>query len=462
MNLDDPVKKEYAVHRLLLLMFVLAAVVCGMTMAPFEASGAAGPMIVREEEPVSKGSDQGPLFIAIDVGNGLPPGTPAAEPAPGNPVGGPALAPEAPGGTMPDGQQGAQPGIAADDASAPVDIPPDQVEIYREVRNLQEIVNRLRLEADARDHLRATVEDEEARDRDAEILEAAGRQYYLQPPWVFGLDLSVNYSYYAYDLIRYIDRESGNNLEYHSNHTITNNFSLSSGIRENLSAGATIPFVYKYDMVGTAQSREVTSLGDISLNLQYQPMRVGQGYPSPIFSFGYIMPTGKSPYEINPQTELSTGSGLTSYTGGISLSHPFDPVNVFGSVGYEKAMTEKHIGQTRPGAPGLLDEVVPGAIIRASLGFGYAVSYRMSLTLGLSYTYMFSTDYFWLQARQYDDGFDKIKTSSGDATSASLNLSTSWRLTPGRTLIVGAGWGITAANPGFSISIRLPLSYDFR
>jgi hypothetical protein len=432
-----------------------------MTAAPFDAAGIDGPMIAREQGSVSESGPKGTLFLAMDIGNGVPPGTPVADPDLEKPAGGQPLGPAISGPAIAEGQA-PQLGMAVDEGPGLGDLPSDQAEIYRELRNLREIVDRLRLETEAREQLRATAEDENARDRDAEILEAAGREYYLQPPWAFGLDLSVNYSYYAYDIIRRINSDSGNNLEYHSNHTITNNFSLSSGIRENLSVGATIPFVYKYDMVGTAQSREVTSLGDISLNLQYQPLRVGQGYPSPIFSFSYVTPSGKSPYEINPQTELSTGTGLSSLSGGISLSQPFDPVNVFGSIGYEKAMTEKRIGQIRPGAPGLLDEVVPGAIIRANLGFGYAVSYRMSMTLGLSYTYMFSTDYFWLKERQYDEGFDIEKTSSGDATSASLNLSTSWRISPGRTLIVGAGWGITAANPGFSISIRMPLSYDLR
>jgi len=142
----------------------------------------------------------------------------------------------------------------------------------------------------------------------------------------------------------------------------------------------------------------------------------------------------------------------------VSFSQPFDPVNAFATISYTHPIKKRNIDQVR-GAR-VLDEVDPGDHIGVSVGFGYSVSYRMSISLGLSTTYIYSTDYYWIVS---DKGVQTIeKTSSNDTVSASLILNTSWRITPGRTLIIGVGKGLTTANPGFSFSIRMPVSFDMR
>lgn len=366
-------------------------------------------------------------------------------------AGGPALNEQE--AESPDIQEG--PDAADEDAMRPPEpdeIPRDQAALYEEVRELRGMVDQLRKEAEAREHLRVT--DEEERDEESEILEAAGREYSLRPPWQFQMDLRSSYSYNDYDVIRQIKANDGTHIEHIANHTITNSFSLETGIRDNLSIDASVPFVYIYDKVDTADSKDTTNLGDISLGLKFQPLKTGRGYPSPIFSFDYTFPTGKSPYDIDPATELSTGSGFHAVSGGVSVSQPFDPVNAFASLRYRHRFKETGIDQER--GAGRLDEVDPGDRVSASLGFGYAVSYRMSMTMSLGTTYSFSTDYYWL-AR---DG--RRKTSSGDSVSASLNLNTSWRVTPQRTIIIGIGKGLTTANPGFTLSARMPFVLDRR
>lgn len=429
-----------------------AFLVLGVTAALPGTAGAVGPMIVQADDTAMEDDAEVPLFLALDPGAPISassnPG--GAAPSPDNSErGGPSLA-----GQEEETVQG--PALkAAEPTELSIDIPPEQGELYRELRELRGIVDRLRSETDVRERLRATADEE--RDKDAEILEAAGREYSLRPPWTFGMDLNVQYSYNSYDVIRQLDLNEGSELEYWSDHTIHNSLSLESGVRENLSLGATIPFVYKYDKVDTAQSRDVANLGDISINLKYQPLKTAQGYPSPIFSFGVTLPSGKGTYDINPQTELATGSGLYSYSGGISLSMPFDPVSTFTSFNYTYRRKETEIDQRRAGGL-LLKEVHPGNSISGNIGFGYSMSYRMSITLSLSYTYDYSYDYFWLPA----NAAELVKTSSGDSVSASLGLSTSWRVTPGRTIIISVGKGLTTANPGFSMSVRLPVSFDWR
>ena len=334
----------------------------------------------------------------------------------------------------------------------PAEISADQEALYQEVRELREMVDQLRQEAEVREQLRVT--EEEERDEEEEILQAAGREYSIRPPWQFQLDLRVNYNYNDYDVIRELQAREGTRIEHVANHRLTNTFSIETGVRDNLSIDASLPFVYVYDRAGTRQSRDTSNLGDTSVGFKYQPFRTGRGYPSPIFSVDYTFPTGSSPFEINQATELSTGSGFHAVSGRISMSHPFDPVNAFANLSYRHRFKETNIGQRR--GRGTLDEVDPGESISVGAGFGYAVSYRMSMSLSLSCSYAFSTDYYWL-AREGRD-----KTSSGDSFSASLSLSTSWRVTPRRRVIIGLGKGLTTANPGFTFTARMPIILDLR
>jgi hypothetical protein len=436
-------------------MFLLAFVFWGMTAALPGYVEAQGPMIAQDEASAREGDGaKPPLFLALD------PGGPVGS-AGGNP-GGPMIAGENPEGPELSGSEGSPgPDLKTDKADEwmdPVDLPEGQEGLYKEVRELRDIVERLRDEAQARDHLRVTAEEE--RDEQEEILEAAGREYSLRPPWTFNMDLNVQYSYNSYDIIRYLDMVEGRSPEYHSNHNIDNSLSFESGVRDNLAVSATVPFVYNYDAVDTAQSRSVTGLGDISLGLKYQPLKTGKGYPSPIFSISYGLPTGKSPYDINPDTELSTGSGLKRVSGGVSVSQPFDPVSAFASLSYSHRFRETGIGQLRGNRT--LEEVDPGASISGSLGFGYAISYRVSMSLSLSYSYGYSSDYYWTVIDRLTGQPGTEKTESGDSVSASLGLTTAWRITPSRTIIIGIGKGLTTANPGFSISTRIPVSFDWR
>lgn len=328
-------------------------------------------------------------------------------------------------------------------------MPANMEALYRELRELRQDVDKLRQEAEARESLKIT--EEESRDEEEEILEAAGREYSLMRTGMFGMDLSVSYTYNSYDVIRDLYRQQGTRLEYHTDHTINNALSLEFPRRDNLTLSATIPFVYKYDKVATAQSKEVNDLGDISLGIKYQPLKAGNDWPSPIISASYTFPTGRGAYDIDPNRELATGSGLHSVGGGISISQPFDPVNTFGSLSYSHSFTRDNIGQRL--ASGTLEKVEPGDMISASVGFGYALAYRVSLSLGLSYTYGFPTTYYWANG-------DRLKT--GVSVSSSLSLNTAWRISRSRRIVAGISKGLTTDSSDFSFSLRLPIEFDLR
>ncbi len=415
-------KKEYDVFRCTLKVFFLALAAWWLcAIHPGPAFSQEGPSIaVEEEDDVSDAEaddEDAPAGPAIDMG----PDEPAE--------------PDEPSNDEP----------LVDDPEMPADIPEDQAELFEEVRELREIVERLRQEADARERLRVT--DEEERDEEEEILEAAGREYMLMPAGMLGMELNINYAYYSTDQFR----PRAGEVEYRSNHNITNSLIIESARRDNLTIDASIPFIYKYDQVGTDRSMDVTNLGDISLGARYQPFKAGNRWPPPILNLRLTLPTSRGDYDINPQRELSTGSGLYALSGGVSVSQPIDPVNAYASLNYRHRFTYDDVGQRRPA--GLLEKVDPGDRISGSMGFGYAVSYRASMSISFSYTYGFSTELY------YANGDTQ---STGDQISASMNINTSWRIRPGRTVIIGLSKGLTNEDPDFAFSVRLPIEFDLR
>lgn len=320
----------------------------------------------------------------------------------------------------------------------------DREAIYQELRQLREKVEKLEKEAEAREKLRMT--EQEKKQKEEDILEAAGREYTLMEEGMLSMNLSVSYSYYSSDIIR-----ENFDVEYQANHNLTNSVSLSTALRKNVTVSASVPFIYKYDRLGTEREKKVTGLGDLSLGVKHQPFKANNGWPAPIFNLNLGIPTGKGQYDIDPNQDLSTGSGLYSLSGGVSVSHPIDPVNVFGGLTYSHSFCRDDIGQNRQ--QGRLEKVEPGGSISANMGFGYALSYRTSLSISYSYSYSFPTKYHWA---------DGSTTTGRESISSSLGLSTSWRITPERTIIIGVNKGLTNDSQDFGLSLRMPLEFDMR
>ena len=316
--------------------------------------------------------------------------------------------------------------------------------IYQELRELRQKVEQLEKEAEARKKLKMT--EKEKKQEEEDILEAAGREYTLMEKGMLSMDLSVSYSYYSSDIIR-----ENFDVEYKANHNITHSVSVSTALRKNVTVSASVPFVYKYDKMGTEREKTITDIGDMSVGVKHQPWKANDTWPVPIFNLNLSMPTGRGQYEIDPNQELSTGSGLYGLSAGVSVSHPIDPVSVFGGLTYSQSLPKDDIGQIRQ--QGRLEKVEPGRSISGNMGFGYALSYRTSMSVSYSYSYSYPTKYHWAGGST---------TTGRETISSSFGLSTSWRITPERTIIIGLSKGLTNDSQDFSLSLRMPLEFDMR
>ena len=93
------------------------------------------------------------------------------------------------------------------------------------------------------------------------------------------------------------------------------------------------PYVWVYDKTGSTIVQGCNNdLGDVTLGLDYQPFKSSGEWPTTTFTLSAILPTGRSPYKINRDTDLPTGGGLYGVSFGMNMSKSIDPAMAFGGI----------------------------------------------------------------------------------------------------------------------------------
>jgi hypothetical protein len=314
--------------------------------------------------------------------------------------------------------------------------------IEQEITELRQEIQKIRSENEARKKLE--VPEEEKGKEVEDILSAVGRQYTLAKKGTLGLSYGFSYSYYSSDAI-----SEATTVERRSNHNLTNTISVDYALLNNLTLSTSIPFVYKYDRVGTSSAKEATDLGDMSVGLTVQPIKAGGMIPPIIFSCSVAIPTGTSPYDVDPNNTLATGSGLYGISGGISVSKVLDPVVAYGNLGYSYAFPKSGLDQYWSKTE-TLTEIEPGSSVSLAFGFGYALSYQVNINMGSQLTYSFGSKYIVNDLETFE---------GGSSLSSAFSIGTGWRVTPARSIYVSLGIGLTNNDSDFSLNFRVP--FDF-
>jgi len=319
---------------------------------------------------------------------------------------------------------------------------PDINMLHDQMKTLQEEVKRLKEEAEVRKSLEMT--QEEKTEKEQEILSAAGRQYTLLRKGLLSVEDNVRYLFNSTDAIV----ESGI-VEHQSNHTIENVLSFEYALLDNLTVNLTLPLIYKNDKNGTTESLSANDIGDLSIGGQWQPFKTGGDWPAPIFYSNIILPTGRSPFKIVQDEDLSTGNGCYSLNAGMSVNKSLDPIVAFAnfSIGYNH--TVRKLNQRYSNL--ILQKVEPGETIGFSTGIGYAFSYQVSMFMSFQYSYQFSSRYYWK---------NKDRDSSGSSVNAMYNMGARWNLSPQRSLTTQLGIGLTNTSSDFVLSVRIPFEFE--
>ncbi|MAL98630.1 transporter [Hydrocarboniclastica marina] len=300
---------------------------------------------------------------------------------------------------------------------------------------------------EAREALSRQEEDEDTSRQLEEVFQAAEENYSLLKAGSMSLKYSFDYDYTG---DQRIDLELVNNsirnldVTPSATHKFTNSFSFDYGLLNNVTLGVRVPFVVKYD---TQDDTQVSDLGDLSFTTRWQPLPYVPGTTSITLYGSLNSKTGVSPYEIDINRQLSTGSGYYTVSGGASLSKVLDPVVIYGSVGLAYSVKEEDVNQVRGSR--LLDSVEPGFGLNGSAGFAYSLSYDISLSASVQVAYNDET------VLEFSDGSQAV---AQDQMTGIINFSLGTRVSETTIINTNVGFGLTEDAPDFSIGVSLPIN----
>ncbi|HYD79555.1 MAG TPA: transporter [Paucimonas sp.] len=282
-----------------------------------------------------------------------------------------------------------------------------------------------------------------------QTLTAVDKQYSLIKRGRLQATYDFGYTYIGQERIN-ADLSSGEltlfSIENDSSHTATNTLTVDYGIQNNLTGSISLPLVSKYSQ-NRAYEGTSHSVGDIGLGLRWQPLETRRGRPSATATTLLRLPTGRSPFKVDAEKGLATGSGVASLSAGLNLNHIVDPVALFGSINLTYSAPAKHLSQIRNGR--VLTRVEPGMSFGFGLGFAYALSYDISTSISLQESISAGSKLRFRDGRT-------IKTTT--QTAGILNFGLGYRISPKTTLNITVGVGLTNDSPNFTLGLSLPLS----
>jgi len=317
----------------------------------------------------------------------------------------------------------------------------DQKDVNQKIQELQKQVDILKEQGRTREKLSQTAE--EKAEQEKAILSAVGREYTLMPKGQFEVEYSLRYEYISSSTI-----VSATVVEARANHTIRNTIGVQYGILNNLTVNMSLPFVYAYDKTGTSTARDVSDMGDVTLGLDFQPFKSSGAWPTTTFTLGAILPTGRSPYKIDRDNDLPTGSGLYGFTLGVNMSKAIDPAMLFGALSATYRVPRNDLEQYMNGL--ILERVDPGMSFNGAIGLAYSISYALSMNTQFQYGYNMGTKYGFTNGSE---------VNSPAYSTASIVLGAGWRFSPKTTVSFSVGIGLTKDDPDFFFLFRLPFSF---
>jgi hypothetical protein len=296
-----------------------------------------------------------------------------------------------------------------------------------------------------------------------EVFEAAESSYSLLKQGGLSFNYSFDYSYYGDQRLNLIiapqlddngDPAGPSNIlsadvTPSASHSFTNSFSFDYGVLDNVTLGGRMPLIAKFD---TEQGLTNFAMGDLSGTVRWQPWGIIPGTMSKTLFGSIKLKTGDSPYEIDPDENLATGSGYYSISGGASVSKVLDPVVLFGSGTYGYNFPETDLNQARDGA--ILTEVYPGSSLSGSMGFAYSLSYDVSLSVSFQASYNDETT-FVLQR-----GNETINSTLGSQVTGIMNFALGVRISPKTITNINVGFGLTELAPDFLIGFSMPIDIE--
>jgi hypothetical protein len=299
-------------------------------------------------------------------------------------------------------------------------------------------------------------------------------KFVLEPSYQFGyssadrVDL-IGYTVIPAVLIGLIDARQVRTT------TQTGALALRYGLTNRMELELRVPYLYSHTdttsreiFTGSAEDRVFTTsghgLGDIEATARYQMNDGGADKPYFVGWLRFKSRTGRDPFEVTTDCvnrciqnvtgtgmplQLPTGSGFYSLQPGVTWLYPSDPVVFFGNLSYlhnfaRHGVSRRVLGGDRES----LGTIEVGDVVDLSLGMGFALNDKASISLG------------------YDQSFVGLTKQNGKTVAGSaktvlgtLLVGGSYRLSDKRTLNVALGVGVTRDTPDATVTVRVPTTY---
>ena len=243
------------------------------------------------------------------------------------------------------------------------------------------------------------------------------------------------------------------------------------GLSRRLSVEANIPYVYRDTTfisggAGGASGKlseyrlSGRGIGDASMAAYYQLTKESARWPDIVASVRVRVPTGKHPFGIklvqpdgentnlNIPESLPTGTGFYSTSFNVSALRTYDPVILFGSLGYTYNVKRKFddispvAGQVSPAT------VYLGNPIQISTGMAIALNDRAAVSFSVAAAFSGRTHVRAAGEKTKDP------VVGSNSNSATFNMGATYVLPSGWTMNGQLGVGLTPDAPNYVIGLR--------
>lgn len=248
------------------------------------------------------------------------------------------------------------------------------------------------------------------------------------------------------------------------------------GLTDRFSIEASLPYVFRdtrFVSAGAGGASNVVSevqlrsngVGDASVAMYYQWVKESSRWPDIVTSLRVRAPTGRDPFglkliqpdaqnnNLNVPEDLPTGTGLWSATANVSALRTYDPVILFGNLGF----TWNRADEFDDISP-VLDQVSParvslGNTIQLSGGLAIALNDRSAVSFSVASAFSAATH------TKVPGQAEEQRVPGSSSNSTTLNIGASYALPSGWTLNGQLSAGLTPDAPNFVFGLRASHSF---
>jgi hypothetical protein len=257
---------------------------------------------------------------------------------------------------------------------------------------------------------------------------------------------------------------------------MTVDLSARYGLTDRFSVEATVPYVFRdtrFVSGGAGGASNTVSevhlrsngVGDASIAAYYQWVKESARWPDIVTSLRVRAPTGRDPFglkliqpdtgndNLNVPEDLPTGTGLWSATANVSALRTYDPVILFGNLGFTWNRSDE-FDDISP----VLNQVAPA---RVSLGNTVLLSGGVAIALNDRSAVSFSVAGAFSAAThtKAPGQAEQLRVPGSSSNSTTLNIGASYALPSGWTLNGQLAAGLTPDAPNFVFALRASHSF---